>query len=92
MLNKTRIALAAALIFGSASAAMAGEGSPDLALPAGYDNTGLAPSRTTPTQWQGAQSDPLSAYAFEPQYNTRRGFTAEEKALFDRVTGSPDRN
>ena len=89
MLNKARIALAAALVFGSASAVPAGEGSPDLSYPPGYDNTTSVPYRSAPVQWQGG--DVLENYGSAPQRRVR-GFTAEERALFDRQTGSPDHN
>jgi hypothetical protein len=91
MLNKARIALAAALVFGSPSAVLAGEGSPDLSYPPGYDNTVSAPYRTAPVLLRGARGDVIENYGWEPQ-RSGRGFTAEEKALFDRQTGSPDHN
>ena len=91
MFNKTRMALAAVLVFGSASAVMAGEGSPDLSYPPGYDNSASGPRRTAPVAWQGARGHVLENYGWAPQVN-ERAFTADDKALFDRATGSPDHN
>jgi hypothetical protein len=91
MLNKARIALAAALVFGSATTVLAGEGSPDLSYPPGYDNTVSAPYRTAPVLLRGARGDVVENYGSAPQ-SSDRGFTAAEKALFDRATGSPDHN
>ena len=91
MLNKTRIALAAALSLGGAATVLRGEGSPDLSYPPGYDNAASAPRRTAPVSWQGARGHVLENYGWAPQLN-ERAFTAEEKALFERATGSPDHN
>jgi hypothetical protein len=91
MLNKTKIALAAALVFGSATAALAGEGSPDLSYPPGYNNTGSAPWRTAPLSLRGGRGDVLENYGWAPE-GSAGGFTTDEKVLFDRVTGSPDHN
>jgi hypothetical protein len=91
MLNKARIALAAALVFGSASAVPAGEGSPDLSYPPGYHSTASAPYRTAPVLLRGARGDVIENYGWVSQ-PSERGFTPEEKALFDRQTGSPDHN
>jgi hypothetical protein len=90
--KKTTIALAAALILGSASAALAGEGSPDLSYPPGYDNVGSAPHRTAPVLLRGARGDVIENYGWAPEHGAARGFTTDEKILFDRVTGSPDHN
>jgi len=90
MLHKTKMALAAALILGSASAVLAGEGSPDINVPKGYSSVALqqyAPLRNdvldayASTQWQGRQAR-----------HGARPFTAEERELFDRETGNVDRN
>ena len=92
MLNKARIALAAALVFGSAPAVLAGEGSPDLSYPPGYDNTTTSVLHTSaPVRLQGARRDVLENYGWAPQGGVR-GFTTDEKLLFDRQTGSPDHN
>ena len=91
MLNKARIILAAALVFGGASTVLAGEGSPDLSYPPGYDNTASAPYRSAPVQLRGARSDVLENYGWTPEGGVR-GFTTDEKMLFDRQTGSPDHN
>jgi len=91
MFNKPRMALAAALVFGSASAVAAGEGSPDLSYPRGYDKSASVPRRTAPVAWQGARGHVLENYGWAPQLN-ERAYTAEEKVLFDRATGSPDHN
>ena len=91
MLNKARIALAAALVLGSASSVLAGEGSPDLSYPPGYDNITTAPYRTAPVLLRGARGDVIENYGWAPQ-SSGRSFTVEEKALFDRATGSPDHN
>jgi hypothetical protein len=91
MLNKARIVLAAALVFGSASAVLAGEGSPDLSYPPGYDNnTASAPYTAAPVRLQ-ARRDVLENYGWAPQGGVR-GFTTDEKLLFDRQTGNPDHN
>lgn len=88
MLNKTKIALAAALIFGSASAVLAGEGSPDINVPKGYGS--VAPQQAP------FRGDVLDAYAstqrqVRPARNPAvRPFTAQEKELFDRETGTGD--
>jgi hypothetical protein len=92
MLNKkTTIALVAALVFGGTSGVLAGEGSPDLSYPQGYDTTILAPHRTAPVLLRGARGDVVENYGWSSQPSVR-GFTLEEKALFDRATGSPDHN
>jgi hypothetical protein len=91
MLNKTRILLAAALVFGSAASVLAGEGSPDLSYPPGYDNTVSAPYRTAPVLLRGARGDVIENYGWASERGVR-GFTHDEKVLFDRTTGSPDHN
>jgi hypothetical protein len=92
MLNKkTTIALVAALVFGGTSGVPAGEGSPDLSYPQGYDTTVSAPYRTAPVLLRGARGDVVENYGWSSQPSVR-GFTLEEKALFDRATGSPDHN
>jgi hypothetical protein len=48
MSNKAKIALAAALIFGSASASLAGEGSSDLSNAPNFDITHSAPTYSAP--------------------------------------------
>ena len=48
MISKTNIAVAAALVLGSASLAVAGEGSPDLSTPWNYSTTYAAPPTAAP--------------------------------------------
>ena len=85
MLKHTKLALAAAMIFGVASAAVAGEGSPDMAVPGGYSDA------AAPIQLY--DDDALNAFASEwVERPEVRGYTAGEKALFDRATGHVDGN
>ena len=91
MLNKITIALVAALAFGGAPGALAGEGSPDLSYPPGYSATTSTPHRIAPVLLRGGRGDVLENYGWAPEHSVR-GFTTDEKALFDRMTGSPDHN
>jgi hypothetical protein len=90
MLNKTKIALAAALVFGGASVALAGEGSPDLSN---------SPAFSESQSWTG-NTGALDAYAQTGSRQDRIFFgqarsshiSPAEQRLFDRESGGIDNN
>lgn len=89
MINTAKLGLAAALFFGVASTALAGEGSPDLSYPPGYEYSAPAPRAAAQQTRVFAGSDnPLDAYALDHQ--GVRPFTRQEQQWFDRSTGSAD--
>ncbi len=90
MLNMTKIALAAALVFGGATVALAGEGSPDL-------STSPVLSDLQPVAGYGGAYD---AYAqidgrrdrFTFERAPVRGVSHAEKLLMDRESGGINNN
>jgi hypothetical protein len=90
MLNKTKIALAAVLVFGGASVAMAGEGSPDLSNSPAFSES----------QYLAGNTGAVDAYARAGSRQDRIFFeqsrpnhiSPAEQRLFDRESGGIDNN
>jgi hypothetical protein len=90
MLNTTKIALAAALVVGGTSVALAGEGSPDLANSPAFSNSqSLAanPGAVDAYAQAGRRQDRI----FFEQTRSSRVSPAEQR-LFDRESSGIDNN
>ncbi len=85
MINLAKIGLSAALVIGIASIALAGEGSPDLSYPPGYEYSYRAP-RVAAQPYRATRGGALDAYGWADE--SVRPFSAKEQRWFDQATGN----
>jgi hypothetical protein len=83
MSRNVKFALAAAMIVGGATATLAGEGSPDINVPPGYNDVISTPRATV------SHANALDAYALNARQRDR-AFIVQRNATSPRETGHYD--